>query len=118
MTRIRFVGLPDFKSAAAIEQRFTATLKRIRSRKAKIANSDKPWTLDDDDCALSYADNGKIRRRADLLSKRQAIRAGIVHLTKEELVRIEAVVPDVAVVMAGDEDWPTQPQDSMWRCRG
>ncbi len=66
-----------------------------------MANPDEPWTLDDDDNDLSYADNGKIRRRADLLSKRQAIRAGIVHLKKEELVRIEAVVPDVALVMAG-----------------
>lgn len=105
MTRIRFVDLPNFKSASAIEQRFTATLKRIRARKAKVANPDEPWTLDDDDSDLSYADNGKIRRRAELLSKRQAIRAGIVHLKKEELVRIEAVVPDVALVMAGDEDW-------------
>jgi len=103
MTRLRFVDLPRFQTAPAIEQRLTATLRRLRARKA--GKDDKePWDLDDDH-ALSYIERAKIRRRADRVAKRQAMRAGIVHLKPDELARIEAVMPDIPFVMAGSEDW-------------
>ncbi len=95
---------PTSSLPQAIEQRLTATLKRIRARRGESDHTLRSLgRFDDDDKDLSYADNAN-PPSADLISKRQAIRAGIFHLKKEELVRIEAVVPDVALVMAGDED--------------
>lgn len=116
MTRIKFVDLPPFQDADTIAARLTATLKRLRLRagSAPLSAPTDPWEDGVDAFDLkptvrakpvSYDDTKTIKRRAAVLTDRQAARVGILHLKKYELARLAPVLGGVPLVMAGTEHW-------------
>jgi hypothetical protein len=116
MTRIKFVDLPPFQDADTIAARLTATLKRLRLRAgaAPWPAATDPWEDEGDAFdqkptvrakPVSYDDTKTIKRRAAVLADRQAARAGILHLKKDELARLAPVLGGVPLAMAGTEHW-------------
>lgn len=93
MARFKFIDIPRVMSEDAIKARLTATLQQILRRKGEAK------------VRLDYAEKGRINRRAATLAGRQAERAGLDRLRKEERERILAAVDVIDLVMAGDEDW-------------
>ncbi len=115
MSRIRFVDVPPFQDASRIEARLTETLKRLRARNQpeKTAASENAegrdevaeWERLHYRKSLTFQEKDKIRRRAVKLAGRQALAAGVTHLKKEELARIESVFGGVELVEAKSEGW-------------
>ena len=101
--------MPPFQDATKIKARLMATLRHLHDLPSQPTRAD--WEDEDDSepmekgKTITYDDTKKVKRRAGLLTDRQAAYAGVSHLKKDELARITPALQGVELAMVKTEHW-------------